>query len=98
MPKRRSKLIPKIMAVVLALMIVDALIFWPILFFKWRDSIRSEADYRAAPVCTRPDSDGCRREIASTVKELYTLSSKGATTRYLYLEMPGSELSGRIPI
>jgi hypothetical protein len=98
MLKPRSKLIPKIIAVVFALMIIDALIFWPVLYFKWRDSIKSDAEFKSAPVCSEPDQPGCRREIPSTVKELYTTSSKVATTRYVYLEMPGSELNGRIPI
>lgn len=98
MPKPRSKIILYIIAVLFALMIIDSLVLWPILYFKWRDSVSSEADYKAAPVCGDASQSGCRLEIPSTVKELYSTSSKSATTHYVYLEMPESELGGRIPI
>src|SRR5690349_10472405 len=98
MSKPRSKTILYIIAVLFAMMIIDSLVFWPILYFKWRDSITSESDFKAAPVCGDASQSGCRLEIPSTVIELYSTSSKSATTHYVHLEMPGSELGGRIPI
>ena len=42
-------------------MIIDALVFRPVLYFKWRDSIKSEADLGSAPICTGPDNEGFHR-------------------------------------
>jgi hypothetical protein len=80
-------------------MIIDCFVFWPIIYFHWRDSIRSEAELKTAPECTESEQTGCRREIPAVFKEHYTLSPRGnPTTHYVSMSMSDPVLGGDIPI
>jgi hypothetical protein len=95
---RKSTVKAEALAVVFGVMGLAELALCPFLAYQWRDSVRSEAQYRTAPPCTSPGQGGCRRMIESVVKGKYYASSRGGTTRYVSLSMPGSALNGDIPV
>jgi len=89
---------PKVYVVIFGLMILAGLVLSPVLIYRWRDSVRSEAQYRSAPLCTNPGQSGCRREIAAVVKDTHLSVGRTKTTQYVSLSMPNSSLNGNIPI
>ena len=98
MRKHLIKVNPKVYAATFGIMILAGLVLLPILVYRWRDGVRSEAQYKVAPLCTGPEQRGCRREIEAVVRETYYRSGRNKTTHYLSLVMPGSELNGDIPV
>jgi hypothetical protein len=98
MRKYTSKAHLKVYAVIFGIMVLAGLVMCPMLVYRWRDSVRSEAQYKIAPLCTSPEQNGCRREIESVVKDKYYTSSRSKTTHYVSLLMPGSDLNGNIPV
>ncbi len=98
MRKRLIKANPKVYAVIFGIMVLAGLVLCPMLIYRWRDSVRSEAQYKIAPLCASPEPSGCRREIESIVKDTHSTSGRTKTTHYVSLLMPGSDLNGEIPI
>jgi hypothetical protein len=98
MRKYLTRANPKVYAVVFGIMILAGLALCPMLIYRWRDSLRSEAQYRIAPPCAGPEQGGCRREIESVVKNKYYASGRNRATHYVSLSMPGSDLNGDIPV
>jgi hypothetical protein len=98
MRKRLMKAHPKVYAVIFGIMMLVGLVLCLMLVYRWRDSVRSEAQYKLAPLCTTPEQIGCRREIESVVKETYDTSGHTKTTHYVSLLMPSSNLNGNIPV
>lgn len=88
----------KVYAVVFGMMILAGLVLYPMLGYRWRESVRSEAQYKLAPPCTSPEQSGCRREIESVVKGTYDTSSRNKTTHYVSLSMLSSNRNGDIPV
>lgn len=97
MRKHLIRVNPKVYVVIFGIMILAGLVLCPILVYRWRDSVRSEAQYKLAPPCTGPEQSGCRREIESVVKDTHYTSGRNKTTHYVSLSMPGSNLNGDIP-
>src|SRR5437763_633347 len=89
---------PKVYAVIFGIMILVSLILCSMLVYRWRDSVRSEAQYKIAPLCTNPEQSECRREIESVIKDTHYTSGRNKTTHYVSLLMPGSSLDGDIPV
>jgi len=89
---------PKVYAVVFAVMILAGLVLCPMLVYRWRDSVRSEAQYKIAPLCASAEQSGCRREIESVVKDTHYNYGRYTTTHYVSLLMPSSDLNGDIPV
>jgi hypothetical protein len=79
-------------------MLVSGLVVYPMLVYRWRDSVRSEAQYKVAPVCASAEQSGCRREIESVFKGTYSTTSRYKTTHYLSLSLRGSDLNGDVPV
>jgi hypothetical protein len=98
MGRRQIKANPKVFAVIFGVMILAGLTLCLMLVYRWRDSVRSEAQYKIAPLCTSPEQSGCRREIKSVVNDTHDTSSRSKTTHYVSLSMPGSDLNGDIPV
>jgi hypothetical protein len=98
MGKYRSKANPKVYAVIFGIMILAGLVLCPMLVYRWRESVRSEAQYKLAPLCARPAQSGCRREIESVVKGTYNHYGRYNTIHYVSLSMPSSNLNGDIPV
>lgn len=98
MRKHLLKPNPKVYAVIFGIMMLVGLALCLMLVYRWRDSVRSEAQYKLAPLCTSPEQSGCRREIESVVKETYYTSGHTETTHYVSLLMPSSKLNGDIPV
>lgn len=99
MPKPLMKSRLKVFAAIfLGILILDCLVLCPMLFYRWRDSARSEEQYKSAPLCAGNEQGGCRREVEAVVKGKYDTSSRYKTTHYISLLMPGSDLSGNIPV
>jgi hypothetical protein len=93
-----TKAHPKVYAVVFGVMILAGLALYPMLIYRWRESVRSEAQYKLAPLCTGPEQSGCRREIESVVKGTYNSYGRYSTIHYVSLSMPSSDLNGDIPV
>jgi hypothetical protein len=93
-----TKANPKVYAVIFGIMILAGLALCPMLVYRWRESVRSEAQYKIAPVCASPGQDGCRREIESVVKGTYNSYGRYSTIHYVSLLMRGSALNGDIPV
>jgi hypothetical protein len=98
MYRRLIKDHPKTLAAILGFMILSGLVLCPMLVYRWRESMRSEAQYEIAPTCVSSEQSGCRREIESTVKTTYSTTGRYKKTHYVSLSMPGSDLSGYIPV
>jgi hypothetical protein len=98
MRKYRSKANPKVYAVIFGIMILAGLVLCPMLVYRWRDSVRSEAQYKIAPPCTSAEQSGCRREIESVVKDTHYISGRYKKIHYVSLLMPSSNLNGDIPV
>jgi hypothetical protein len=98
MRKYLSKAHPKVYAAIFGIMILAGLVLCPILVYRWRDGVRSEAQYKIAPLCTSPEQSGCWREIESVVKDTHDTSGRNKTTHYVSLLMPSSNLNGDIPV
>jgi hypothetical protein len=98
MRKYLIKANPKAYAVIFGIMTLAGLVLCPMLIYRWRDSMRSEAQYKIAPLCTSPEQSGCRREIVSVVKDTHDTSGRNKTTHYVSLLMPSSDLNGDIPV
>ena len=89
---------PKVYAVVFAVMILAGLVLCLMLVYRWRDSVRSEAQYKIAPLCASAEQSECRREIESVVKGTHYNYGRYTTTHYVSLLMPSSALNGDIPV
>jgi hypothetical protein len=89
---------PKVYVVIFGIMILAGLVLCPMLIYRWRDSVRNEAQYRISSLCNSPEQSGCRLEIASVVKDTHDASGRNKTTHYVSLLMPNSNLEGDIPI
>lgn len=89
---------PKVYTVIFGITMFVGLVLSLMLVYRWRDSVRSEAQYKIAPLCTSPKQSDCRREIESVVKETYDTSGHTKTTHYVSLLMPSSNLNGNIPV
>jgi hypothetical protein len=98
MRKYLIKANPKAYAVIFGIMTLAGLVLCPMIIYRWRDSMRSEAQYKIAPLCTSPEQSGCRREIVSVVKDTHDTSGRNKTTHYVSLLMPSSDLNGDIPV
>jgi hypothetical protein len=98
MRKYPARASPKVLAVIFGLMSLAGLVLWPILVYQWRDSVRSEAQYKIAPPCIGAEQSGCRRELESVVKGTHTGYGRNRTTHYVSLSLPDSQLNGNIPI
>ena len=98
MRKYLIKAHPKVYAVIFGSMTLAGLVLCLMLVYRWRDSVRSEAQYKIAPLCTSPEQSGCRREIEAVVKDTHDTSGRNKTTHYVSLLMPGSALNGEIPV
>ena|SRR5437764_850230 len=98
MRKYPIKVDPKVYALIFGIMILIGLVLCTMLVYRWRDSVRSEAQYKVAPLCTSPEQSGCRHEIESVVKNTYFTSGRNKTTHYVSLLMPSSNLNGDIPV
>ena len=98
MRKYLIKANPKVYAVIFSIMILAGLFLCLMLVYRWRDSVRSEAQYEIAPLCTSPEQSGCRREIESVVKDTHYNYGRYTTTHYVSLLMPSSALNGDIPV
>ena len=98
MRKYLVKANPKIYAVIFGIMILAGLFLCLMLVYRWRDSVRSEAQYKIAPLCTSPEQSECRREIESVVKGTHYNYGRYTTTHYVSLLMPSSALNGDIPV
>ena len=98
MRKYLIKANPKVYAVIFGIMILAGLVLCLMLVYRWRDSVRSEAQYKLAPPCTGLEPSGCRRAIESVVKDTHAVSGRYKTIHYVSLSMPGSDLNGDIPI
>jgi hypothetical protein len=96
--KHPRKANPKAYAVIFGVMILAGLVLCPMLVYRWRESVRSEAQYKIAPPCTSPEQSGCRREIESVVKDTHSISGRYKTIHYVSLSMPSSDLNGDIPV
>ncbi|MFN2598192.1 MAG: hypothetical protein ABR563_13515 [Pyrinomonadaceae bacterium] len=98
MRRRQTKARPKVFAAILGIMVLSGLVLYPTLVYRWRDSVRSEAQYKVAPVCASADESGCRREIESVFKKTYSTTSRYKTTHYVALSLQGSDLNGDVPV
>jgi hypothetical protein len=98
MRKHLIKANPKLCAVIFGVLILVGLVLCSILVYRWRDSVRSEAQYKVAPSCASPEQRGCHRAIESIVKDTHDSSGRNKTTHYVSLLMPSSDLNGEIPI
>jgi len=98
MRKYLVKANPKIYAVIFGIMILAGLVLCLMLVYRRRDSVRSEAQYKIAPLCTSPEQSGCRREIESVVKGTHYNYGRYTITHYVSLLMPSSDLNGDIPV
>ena len=98
MRKHLIKANPKVYAVIFGIMILVGLVLCSMLVYRWRDSVRSEAQYKIAPPCTSPEQNVCRREIESVVKDTHYNYGRYTTTHYVSLLMPSSALNGDIPV
>lgn len=98
MRKRQMRGLPKIFAVIFGIMSLAGVVLYPMLIYRWRENVRSERQYKSAPVCTGPEQSGCRREIESVVKDTHYAHSGRSGTHYVSLLMPGSDLNGNIPV
>lgn len=89
----------KILAVVFGFMSLLCLVFIPSMIYNWRESVRSEAEYKVAPVCTSAEQTGCRREWEAVFNRKYYTSSRSKGTYHVSLTMPAeSKLNGDIPV
>lgn len=98
MAKRPTRGFPKIFAVIFGTMVLAGVALYPMLIYRWRENVRSETQYEIAPVCTRPEQSGCRREIDSVVTDTHYTYRGRSGTHYVSLSMPGSDLNSNIPI
>ncbi|HSS21638.1 MAG TPA: hypothetical protein VLL54_16305 [Pyrinomonadaceae bacterium] len=87
----------KMFVVIFGIVILAGLVLCPILIYRWRDSVRSEEQYKIAPQCAGPEQSGCRREIEAVVKDTHYTTGRNKTTYFVSLSMPGSNLNGDIP-
>ena len=71
MQGHKTKASPKLLAAILGVMVMSGLVLFPVLVYRWRESVRSEAQYASAPVCASAGQGGCRREIESVFKGTY---------------------------
>src|SRR5438045_4283236 len=94
MRKYLIKANPKVYAVIFGIMIPAGLALCTMLVYRWRDSVRSEAQYKIAPPCTSPEKKVCRREIESVVKDTHYNYGRYTTNHYVSMLMPSSELNG----
>src|SRR5437588_26972 len=98
MRKYPIKANPKVYAVVFGIMILAGLVLYTMLVYRWRDSVRSEAQFKIAPLCASAEQSGCRRELESVVKGTHYNYGRYTTTHYVSLLMPSSALNGDIPV
>jgi hypothetical protein len=98
MRKYLIKANPKVYAVIFGILTLVGLVLCPMLVYRWRESVSSEAQYQIAPLCISPEQSGCRREIESVIKDTHYTSGRNKTTHYVSLLMPSSNLNGDIPV